>query len=69
MVAFAVAMCGGFALLWLFFVIIGTVDVGEALGATVAAVVLAVVWLIAFAHRVADDASMTQRPDRERRGF
>lgn len=69
MVAFAIAMCGGLALLWLFFVIIGTVDVGDAVGATVAAIVLAAVWLAAFWRRMASNALVVQRPDRERRGF
>jgi hypothetical protein len=69
MVAFALAMCGGLALLWLFFVIIGTVDVGDAVGATVAAVVLAAVWLMGFWRRMRTNAAVVQRPDRERRGF
>jgi protein-S-isoprenylcysteine O-methyltransferase Ste14 len=69
MVAFAIALCGGLAVLFLFFVVIGTVDVGNAVAATVVACVLAVVWLIAFWRRMKTNASVVQRPDRERRGF
>jgi hypothetical protein len=69
MAAFAVAMCGGLAALYLFFVAIGTVDVKQATVATVGAIVLAVVWLIAFWRRMRTNALVVQRPDRERRGF
>jgi hypothetical protein len=69
MAAFAIAMCGGLAVLYLFFVAIGTVDVGEAAIATGAAIVLALVWLAAYRHRLRTNASVVQRPDRERRGF
>src|SRR6478736_9583633 len=69
MAAFAIAMCGGLAVLYLFFVIIGTIDVGDAIAATVAALVLAAIWLWAFRQRMKSNAAMVQRPDRERRGF
>jgi drug/metabolite transporter (DMT)-like permease len=69
MAAFAIAMCGGLAVLYLFFVAIGTIDVGDAAVATGAAVVLAVVWLVAFWRRMRTNALVVQRPDRERRGF
>ena len=67
--AFAIAMCGGLAVLFLFFVIIGTVEIGDAVAATVAAIVLALIWLWGFRHRMKTGAAMVQRPDRERRGF
>ena len=69
MAAFAFAMCGGLAALFVFFVIIGTVNVGDAVVATVAAIVLALIWLVGFAQRIRTNAQVAQRPDRERRGF
>src|SRR3954447_10164046 len=67
--AFAIAMCGGLAVLFLFFVVIGTVDVGSAITATAVAVILALIWLWFFSRRMKTDALRVQRPDRERRGF
>jgi protein-S-isoprenylcysteine O-methyltransferase Ste14 len=69
MAAFAIAMCGGLAVLYVFFVAIGTVDVGDAVVTTVGATVLALIWLIAFWRRMKTNALVAQRPDRERRGF
>jgi protein-S-isoprenylcysteine O-methyltransferase Ste14 len=69
MAAFAIAMCGGLAVLYIFFVAIGTVKVGDAIATTIAAVVLAIIWLAAFWWRMRTNAQVVQRPDRERRGF
>lgn len=69
MAAFAIAMCGGLALLYLFFVVIGTIAIGEAAAATGAAIVLAAIWLLGFWRRLRSGAAFVQRPDRERRGF
>src|SRR4051794_2194801 len=69
MAAFAIAMCGGLVVLYLFFVAIGTIDVGNAALATGAAIVLALVWLAAYWYRMRTNALVVQRPDRERRGF
>jgi protein-S-isoprenylcysteine O-methyltransferase Ste14 len=69
MAAFAIAMCGGLAVLYLFFVAIGTIDIGDAAVATGAAIVLALIWLVAYWRRMKTDALVVQRPDRERRGF
>jgi Flp pilus assembly protein TadB len=69
MAAFAFAMCGGLAVLYLFFVVIGTIAIGDAAVATVAAVVLALIWLVGFRRRLRTGAAFAQRPDRERRGF
>ena len=66
---FAFAMCGGLAVLYLFFVVIGTIDVGDAAVATLTAIVLALIWLFSFWRRMRTDAVVRQRPDRERRGF
>ncbi|HEX4719855.1 MAG TPA: hypothetical protein VH300_15120 [Thermoleophilaceae bacterium] len=69
MAAFAIAMCGGLAVLYLFFVIIGTINIGQAAAATVVAVILAAIWLFSFWRRMKTNALIAQRPDRERRGF
>ena len=69
MAAFIFAFCGGLAVLYFFFALIGAVDLGDAIVATVIALILAVVWLIAFRQRLRGDALRAQRPDRERRGF
>jgi ABC-type transport system involved in cytochrome bd biosynthesis fused ATPase/permease subunit len=69
MAAFIFAFCGGLAVLYVFFAAIGAVDLGDAIVATVAALVLAMVWLFAFWRRLGGDALRVQRPDRERRGF
>ena len=68
MAAFAISLCGGLVVLYIFFVAIGTVGLGEATVATVAAIVLAVIWIIAYWRRM-KTTSFVQRPDRERRGF
>ena len=67
--AFAIAMCGGLAVLFLFFVVVGTIQFRDAVGATIAAIVLALIWLFFFRRRMKTDALRVQRPDRERRGF
>lgn len=69
MVAFVIAFCGGLAVLYVFFVVLGTIDLGDAAVATAIAVVLALVWLYGFWRRLKTGAAMVQRPDRERRGF
>ena len=69
MVAFAIAMCGGLAVLYVFFAAIGAIDIGDAAVATAAAIVLALVWLVGFWRRLKTGAAFIQRPDRERRGF
>jgi hypothetical protein len=69
MAAFAVAMCGGLVVLYVFFVAIGAIDLGNAAAATGTAIVLAVVWLVAYRYRMRTNALVQQRPDRERRGF
>jgi Flp pilus assembly protein TadB len=69
MAAFTIAFCGGLAVLYVFFVAIGTINIGDAAVATAIAVALALVWLVGFWRRLRTEASMVQRPDRERRGF
>jgi hypothetical protein len=69
MVAFTFAFCGGLAVLYVFFVIVGAIEVTDALVATACALVLAGVWLFGFWRRLVTGALVVQRPDRERRGF
>jgi Flp pilus assembly protein TadB len=69
MAAFVIAFCGGLAVLYLFFVIIGTIQVADAVVATALALGLALIWLLGYRRRITTDAVFVQRPDRERRGF
>ena len=68
-VATVFAICGGLVVLYLFFVAIGAVDIGDALIATGVAVVLAVVWLVGAYQRYKSGAEFITRSDRERRGY
>lgn len=70
----AVAICGGLSIVYLFFAALGAVDIEEAIAATVVAVVMALVWLGGYflRHRQAagqTEAALTDRLNRERRGF
>ena len=67
--AVTMAICGGLAVLYVFFAFVGTVDLGRALAATVVALALAAVWLVGVVNRVRTGATRVQRHDRERRGF
>jgi hypothetical protein len=67
--AVLMAICGGLAVLYVFFVLIGTVNVGRAAAATVVSLALAAVWLAGAWHRARTGAARIQRYDRERRGF
>jgi hypothetical protein len=69
MAAFVIAFCGGLAVLYVFFVIIGTIEVADAAVATAVALALALIWLLGYWRRITTDAVFVQRPDRERRGF
>ena len=62
------SICGALVVLYLFFVAVGGVDPTDDPGWTIAALVLAIVWLAYSWRRIwAGGASPT--PDRERRGF
>ena len=70
--AAAVAICGGLAIVYLFFAAFGAIDLEEALAATVVAIVMGLVWLGGYfvRHRQADRAlGQYERLNRERRGF
>jgi hypothetical protein len=68
-VAALMAVCGGLAVVFLFFAAMGAVDLGDAVAATIIALVLALIWLSGFLYRQRTGAVRLQRPDRERRGF
>jgi hypothetical protein len=63
------AFCGGLFVLFVFFWVLGAIDVTDAVAATIVAVVLAVVWLVGFIYRRGQEDSLLIRRDRERRGF
>jgi Na+-driven multidrug efflux pump len=72
--AAAMAICGGLAVLFVFFWALGAINVKDAAAATIVAVVLAGVWLTGFLYRrrqVEADllARRLVKQDRERRGF
>jgi hypothetical protein len=68
-VSLLLAICGGLAAIFLFFAAMGAIDVGDAVAATVIAIVLGVVWFAGFFYRHRTQAGRTQWRDRERRGF
>jgi hypothetical protein len=63
------AVVGALVVLYLFFVVVGTVDPTEAKAASIAVLVLAVAWLAHAWRRVVLRGGHVSRPDRERRGF
>ena len=66
------AICGGLAAIFLFFAVMGAIDFGDAIAATVIAIVMGLVWFGGFYYRHRAQASETrlaERRDRERRGF
>jgi hypothetical protein len=71
-VALLFAVCGGLAAIFLFFAAMGAIDLGDALVATVVAIVMGLVWFAGFYYRHSTHAGETrlaERRDRERRGF
>ena len=62
------SICGGLVVLYLFFVAVGGVDPTEDKGWTIAALVLAVLWL-AYSWRRLWAGGASPTADRERRGF
>jgi|SRR5215204_6953486 len=64
-----VAICGALSALFLFFALMGAIDIGDAVVATVIAIVFGVVWFAGFWYRHKTHAGRNQWRDRERRGF
>ena len=69
MAALVFALCGGLAVVYLFFAAFGAIDFSEALTASVIALGLGLIWMIGFGYRIRTHAYRAQRGDRERRGF
>ena len=71
MAALVIALCGGLAVVYLFFAALGAIDIGEAATTSAIAVGLGLVWLAAYAWRLKShaDRTATLRADKERRGF
>ena len=69
MAALVFALCGGLAVVYLFFAAFGAIDIGEAVTASAIALGLGLVWMLGFGYRLRSQAFRAQRGDRERRGF
>jgi len=69
MAALVFALCGGLAVVYLFFAAFGAIDFDEALTASLIALGLGLIWMIGFGYRMRTHAERAQRGDRERRGF
>ena len=69
MAALVFALCGGLAVVYLFFAAFGAIDFDEAVTASVIALGLGLIWMIGFGYRIRTHAERAQRGDRERRGF
>jgi hypothetical protein len=65
----ATSICGGLAILFVFFWALGAIDIEDAVAAAVAAVVLAAVWIAGFLYRQRVESPIGIRHERERRGF
>jgi hypothetical protein len=65
----ATSICGGLAILFVFFWALGAIDIEDAAVAAGAAVVLALVWLAGFVYRHRVESPLGVRHERERRGF
>ena len=65
----ATSICGGLAILFVFFWALGAVDVKDAVASAIAAGVLAAVWLGGFWYRHQVESKSGRQHERERRGF
>ena len=65
----ATSICGGLALLFVFFWALGAINVKDALVTAIAAAVLALVWLAGFWYRHQVESKQVRLRERERRGF
>jgi hypothetical protein len=68
-VSMLLAICGGLAVVFLFFAAMGAVNLRDAIAATVVAIVMGAVWFAGFYYRHRTQATRNQWRDRERRGF
>lgn len=67
--ALFISLCGGLALVYFLFAVVGRVDFAESETTTIIAGAMALIWLIAFIVRRRTGALRVQRADRERRGY
>ncbi len=65
----ASSICGGLAILFIFFWLLGAIDVKDAVAASVAAIVLTAVWVAGFVYRHRVESHTGLQHERERRGF
>ena len=65
----ATSICGGLAILFVFFWALGAIDIEDAVAAAIAAAVLAAVWVAGFLYRQRVENPIGVRHERERRGF
>ena len=63
------SICGGLAILFVFFALLGTIDFENAAVSVLVAVVLALVWLAGFWYRHRHESERAVHHERERRGF
>jgi hypothetical protein len=61
--------CLGLAILYLGFALIGNADLGDSIGFTIGAIVLAGLWVLGAWQRSRKGAYWVTRNERERRGF
>jgi hypothetical protein len=69
MAALVFALCGGLAVVYLFFAALGAIDIGEAATASLIALGLGVVWMLGYGVRLRNQAFRATRADKDRRGF
>ena len=62
-------ICGGLAVLFVFFWALGAVKPGNAIAATIVAIVFAVIWLWGQLYRRRHESAIVQLHERERRGY
>ena len=67
-VTIVMSICGALVVLYLFFIAVGGVDPTEDEGWTIAALVLAILWLV-YSWRRLWSGGASPYTDRERRGF
>jgi lysylphosphatidylglycerol synthetase-like protein (DUF2156 family) len=67
--SFAFAVSGGLCAVFIFFALMGAINIGNATVLTIVCIVLGLVWVAGFTYRQMTHATRTQWRDRERRGF
>jgi len=63
------SICGGLAILFVFFALLGTIDFENAATSVLVALILAAVWLAGFWYRHRHESERGLQHERERRGF